>query len=74
MDIFRDISLKGIYQAVKFERLIKKENEARKAGAVERMNERYKNAIRFLQDVKDAKEVKENAGECTRKNCGKDDG
>ena len=74
MDIFRDINLQEIYQAVKCDRLVKEENEVRKAGAVERMDERYKNAIRFLQDVKGAKEEKENAGERTYQNCGKDDG
>ncbi len=50
------MDLKEIYQAVKYERLIKKENEARKAGAIERMDERYKNAIRFLQEVKGVEE------------------
>ncbi len=46
------MDLKEIYQAVKYERLIKKEAEALKAGAIERMDERYKNAVRFLQELK----------------------
>lgn len=71
MDILRNIVLQEIYQAVKCDRLVKEENEARKAGAVKRMDERCKKALRFLQNVK---EVRENAGECTRKNCGEDDG
>ncbi len=50
------IDLKEIYQAVKYERLVKKETEALKAGAIERMNERYKNAVRFLQEVKGVEE------------------
>lgn len=70
MDILRNIVLQEIYQAVKCDRLIKEEREARKAGAIARMDERCKKALRFLQ----IKEVKENAGECTRKSCGEDDG
>ncbi len=46
------MDLKEIHQAVKYERLIKKEAEALKAGAIERMDERYKNAVRFLQELK----------------------
>ncbi len=50
------MDLKEIYQAVKYERLTKEEDKALKAGAIERMNERYKNAVRFLQEVKGAEE------------------
>lgn len=55
MDILRDIVLQELYQAVKCDRLIKEENEARKAGAVKRMDERCKKALRFLQIKKEVR-------------------
>lgn len=71
MDILTDKSLQEIYQAVKCDRLIKEEREARKAGAIARMDERCKSAVRFLKEVK---EVKENVRKSASKNGGKADG